>query len=245
MRVIAKLEAKPPNIVKPIHFEGLRKIGNPNLLARKYYEQGADEIIYIDIVSSLYQRSPLFSEIENFTNDIFIPLAIGGGIKSIEDISKMFHCGADKIALNTFPLQNDASLIDKASKKFGSQAILISIEAKRKDSRWECYSDCGREESGIDVMDWAKEVEARGAGELLIQSVDKDGTRSGFDIDLIKRIKEKINIPIIAASGAGSLEDIIEMAKIASPDAIAISSLLHYDLISIKQIKLALAKENL
>tara|TARA_B100000287_G_C20511296_1_gene733128 strand:+ start:151 stop:894 length:744 start_codon:yes stop_codon:yes gene_type:complete len=245
MRIIAKLDGKPPNIVKPIHFEGLKKIGSPESLALKYYEDGADEILYIDIVASLYNREPIFKEVELIANNIFVPLAVGGGINSIEKISKMFHCGADKISLNTFPLQYDASIIDKAARKFGSQAILISIEAKKHDDWWECYSDCGREPSGINVLDWAREIEDRGAGEIVIQSVDKDGKRSGFDVELIKSIKEQVKIPIIAASGAGSVDDILSLVKIAKPDAVAISSMLHYELASIKEIKDALKANNI
>ena len=240
MRIIAKLDGKPPNIVKPIHFEGLKVIGSPESLAYKYYEDGADEILYIDIVASLYQREPIFEDIELLSNKIFVPLSVGGGINSIEHISKMFHSGADKISMNSFPLQHDAEIIDKAARKFGSQAILISIEAKKHDTWWECFSDCGREQSGINVLNWAKEAENRGAGEILVQSVDKDGKRSGFDIELIRSIKEKVKIPIIAASGAGSIKDIINIAKFAKPDAIAISSMLHYQIASIKEIKDAL-----
>lgn len=245
MRIIAKLDGKPPYIVKPIHFEGLKKIGNPGSLALKYYEEGADEILYIDIVASLYQRDPIFKEVESIANNIFVPLAVGGGINSIEHISKMFHCGADKISLNTFPLQHDAGIIDKAARKFGSQAILISIEAKKHDNWWECYSDCGREQSGINVLNWAKEVEERGAGEIIIQSVDRDGKRSGFDIELIKSIKDQVKIPIIAASGAGSIDDIVNLMKFANPDAIAVSSILHYEIASIKEIKNALKSYDL
>ena len=240
MRIIAKLDGKPPYIVKPIHFEGLKKIGNPESLALKYYEEGADEILYIDIVASLYQRDPIFKEVESIAKNIFVPLAVGGGINSIDHISRMFHCGADKISLNTFPLQHDAKIIDQAARKFGSQAIMISIEAKKHDNWWECYSDCGREQSGINVLNWAKEVEERGAGEILIQSVDKDGKRSGFDIELIKSIKDQVKIPIIAASGAGSIDDIVNLMKFANPDAMAVSSILHYEIASIKEIKNAL-----
>lgn len=245
MRVIAKLDVKPPNVVKPVHFEGLRKIGTPSDLAGKYFTQGADEIFYIDIVASLYQREILFDYIHETAQSLFIPFAVGGGVRTLEDMTRLFHNGADKIVINTHALQVEPELIEKAAHLFGSQSVVVNVEAKRWDGWWECYSDCGRERSGKSVLDWVKEAENRGAGELLLQSVDCDGRQAGFDGELIKQVKESVSIPVVAASGAGSLDDIVDMVRLARPDAIAIASLLHYDKVDITAIKQRLVSEGL
>jgi cyclase len=236
-RIIAKLDVKPPHVVKPVHFEGLRKMGTPTDLAKRYYNQGADELFYIDIVSSLYQREILFDDIEKVANELFIPFAAGGGVKNIDDFSKMFHMGADKVVVNTHAVQHDASVIDKSAEVFGSQAVVVNIEAKRWQNSWECYTDCGRIQSGKDVLEWVKEVEQRGAGEILLQSVDTDGRRRGFDIELATKVVDSVDIPVVVSSGAGSLEDIKELIEIASPSGIAVASLLHYNQVTIQDIK--------
>jgi imidazole glycerol-phosphate synthase subunit HisF len=237
VRIIAKLDVKPPYVVKPLHFEGLRKIGNPSELAKRYYDQGADELFYIDIVSSLYRREILFNEIEKVANKLFIPFAAGGGVKSIDDFSKMFHMGADKVIINTYAIQENPNIIDQAVKIFGSQAVVVNIEAKRWKGYWECYTDCGRIQSQKDVSDWVSEVEQRGAGEILLQSVDMDGRRKGFDIELASKIVDLVNIPVVVSSGAGSLEDIKTLVEVAKPSGVAIASLLHYKQITILEIK--------
>jgi len=236
-RIIAKLDIKPPYVVKPVHFEGLRKMGIPTELARKYYEQGADEIVYVDIVSSLYQREIQFSEIEKTANEIFIPFGVGGAVRSVEDFSKLFHIGADKVLINTYAVQENPDIINQASEIFGSQAVVVNIEAKKWDSWYECYTDCGRIRSQKDVIEWAKEVEQRGAGEILIQSVDRDGRQRGFDIELSKRVVDSVDIPVIVSSGAGKLEDIKELIEYAKPSGVAIASLLHYNKCTIGDIK--------
>ncbi len=237
VRVIAKLDVKPPYVVKPVHFEGLRKMGNPSELAKKYYDQGADELFYIDIVSSLYQREILFNEIERVANKLFIPFAAGGGVKSIDDFSKMFHMGADKVVINTYAIQENPDIIDQAAKIFGSQAVVVNIEAKRWKNYWECYTDCGRIQSQKSVSDWVSEVEQRGAGEILLQSVDMDGRRRGFDIELASEIVDLVNIPVVVSSGAGSLEDIKTLIEVVNPSGVAIASLLHYEQTTILEIK--------
>lgn len=236
-RIIAKLDVKPPYVVKPVHFEGLRKVGTPALLAKKYYEQGADEVMYIDIVASLYQREILFSEIEQTANELFIPFGVGGGVKTIDDFSKLFHAGADKVVLNTYAVQQNPDIINQAAEIFGNQAVVINIEAKRWDNWWECYTDCGRIQSGKNVLEWVKEVEQRGAGEILLQSVDHDGRQRGFDLELSKLVVESVNIPVVVTSGAGKLEDIKELINYAAPSGVALSSLLHYDKYTIQEIK--------
>ena len=236
VRIIAKLDVKPPYVVKPVHFEGLRKMGDPSELAKKYYNQGADELFYIDIVSSLYRREILFDGIEKVANELFIPFAAGGGVKSIDDFSKMFHMGADKVVINTYAIQKDPSIIDEAAKIFGSQAVVVNIEAKRWQEHWECYTDCGRIQSQKDVSEWASEVEQRGAGEILLQSVDADGRCRGFDIELTSKIVNLVNIPVVVSSGAGSLEDIKTLVEVVQPSGVAIASLLHYDRTTVQEI---------
>lgn len=244
-RIIVKLDVKPPYVVKPVHFEGLRKMGSPSEMAKKYYDQGADEVMYIDIVSSLYQRNIIFDEIEKTANELFIPFGVGGAIQSIEDISKLFHIGADKVAINTYAVQEDPSIINKAAEIFGNQAIVVNIEAKKWDGYWECYTDCGRMQSGKDVLEWVKEVEKRGAGEILLQAVDKDGRNRGFDLELCKKVVDLVGIPVVVCSGAGTLEDIKEVIEYAKPSGVAIASLLHYDKVTISDIKKYLKDNNI
>jgi len=237
IRVIAKLDVKPPYVVKPVHFEGLRKMGDPSAMAKKYYDQGADELFYIDIVSSLFQREILFHEIDKVANNLFIPFAAGGGVKNIDDFSKMFHMGADKVIINTYAIQENPDIIDKAAKIFGSQAVVVNIEAKRWKTKWECYTDCGRIQSQKDVIDWVREVEQRGAGEILLQSVDTDGRCRGFDNELASKVVDLVSIPVVVSSGAGSLKDIKILIEAANPSGVAIASLLHYDRTTIQEIK--------
>lgn len=243
MRIIAKLDVKPPFVVKPVHFEGLRKIGEPHSLAKHYYDQGADEIFYVDVVASLYRREVLFDDVRQAASNVFVPFAAGGGVRSLEDMSRLFHCGADKIVINTHVLQTDPELITQAAHLFGSQSVVVNIEAKKWDGWWECYSDCGRIRSGKDVLAWVNEAQELGAGEILLQSVDRDGRKSGFDIDLISRVKEQLSIPLVAASGAGSLGHIREVYLQAAPDAIALSSVLHYGTCDIAAVKSMLREE--
>ena len=240
MRIIAKLDVKPPFIVKPVHFEGLRKIGRPAEVAEAYFLGGIDEIMYIDIVASLYQREILFACIEETARNVFVPMGVGGGVKTLDDFSKLFHLGADKVLVNTYALQDNPEIIDQASRIFGAQSVVVNIEAKKKGGGWECFTDCGRVKSGRSVLDWVTEVQERGAGEILIQSVDKDGRQNGFDVDLVGNVVSLARVPIVAASGAGKKEDVLSVAMEAKPSGVAVSSLLHYGVCSIKDLKLYL-----
>jgi len=244
-RIIVKLDVKPPYVVKPVHFEGLKKMGMPVDLARKYYSQGADELMYIDIVSSLYRREILFDNIEETANELYIPFGVGGGVKTIEDFSKLIHSGADKVIINTFAIQEDSSIINRVAQIFGRQAVVINIEAKRWKNYWECYTDCGRIQSGKDVLDWIVEAEERGAGEILLQSVDYDGRQKGFDMELARKVVNAVNIPVIVGSGAGNLNDIKELIEYAKPSGIAVASLLHYNKYTIHDIKNYLRKNGI
>ncbi|WP_319777798.1 imidazole glycerol phosphate synthase cyclase subunit [Maridesulfovibrio sp.] len=236
-RVIARLDAKPPYIAKPVYFEGLRKVGMPEDLALKYSSAGADELCYIDIYSSLCHREIKFDPIMKIASCILIPFAVGGGIRSIDDMKALFDSGADKIVINTYALMETPSIIDKAASLFGSQAVTVQIDAKWRNSWWECYADCGRTPSGKNVIDWACEVEKRGAGEILLSSVDHDGAKKGFDVSLIKKVNEATSIPIIAGSGAGSIDHITKMAVEATPSAVALASVLHDDIVTVGEVK--------
>jgi len=241
-RIIAKLDVKPPYLVKPIHFEGLRKLGSVKDFARDYYDQGADEIFYLDIVASLFQRNFVCDLFHDATEKVFVPVAAGGGLRSVDDLSTVFHSGADKAVLNTFSLQHDPELIDSAAKAFGSQSVVVNIEAKYLNGEWICYSDCGRIPSNKRVLEWVDEIQSRGAGEILLQSIDKDGKRSGFDLPLIEQVLGRSKIPVVAASGAGSTDHILELLRVCRPSGIAVASILHNGLVNIREIKELLKK---
>ena len=228
-RLIARLDIKGEKLIKGMHLEGLRVIGDPNEYAKKYYNSGADELIYIDIVASLYQRSKLTEIIKKTANSVFVPMTVGGGIRNTQDVTDLLNSGADKVAINTAAVKRP-ELISEVSQKFGTQCMIVSIEAKKKkDNKWEVYTDCGRERTGIDVLDWAIKAEKYGAGELLITSIDKEGTRKGFDIDLMKMITDNVNLPVIASGGMGTIQDLLDVVDIANVDAVAMADIIHYN----------------
>lgn len=232
IRVIPKLEIKGPNLIKGIHLEGLRVLGDPQSFAKHYYEDGADELIYMDIVASLYNRNTLHGLVERTANEIFIPLTVSGGIRTVSDIQKALHSGADKVGLNTGAIRNPL-IIKKAAQAFGSSTITVSIEVVRQtNGQYLAYTDNGREYTGVEVVSWAKRSENLGAGEILLTSIDKDGTGSGFDIELIREVSNAVNIPVIASGGAGKVEDIVDVIKETQADGIALASILHYGFFS-------------
>ncbi|MCY7294354.1 imidazole glycerol phosphate synthase subunit HisF [Alteromonas sp. a30] len=236
-RVIARLDVKGPNLIKGIHLEGLRVLGDPQVFSQDYFQQGIDEIIYMDAVASLYGRNSLTDIVEKTSKNIFIPITVGGGIRSVDDAWGLFRSGADKVALNTAAIANP-DLITQIAKRFGNQAVVISIEAKAKaDGSWEAYVDNGREKTGVDVVEWAKKVEALGAGEILLTSIDKEGTQKGFDLDLVRSVSKLVSIPVIASGGMGSLEDFDACVTDASADAVAVAHMLHYKKLSVADIK--------
>ena len=236
VRVIARLDIKGSNLVKGIHLEGLRVLGKPEHFAQHYYETDADELIYMDVVASLYGRSSLLDIIRKTADRIFIPLTVGGGIRTIEDIKSILRAGADKVAINTAAL-NNPSFINEAVKKFGSSTIVISIEAIRQsDGRYLAYTDNGQEYTGKDVFQWAREVFEREAGEILITSVDREGTGQGYEIELIRKISQSVSIPVIACGGAGSPADVAEAILKGKADAVSMASILHYDFIRFQKI---------
>lgn len=244
IRIIARLDVKSPNLVKGIHLEGLRKLGNPHEFAKKYYHQSIDEIIYMDIVASLYERNSLLDLVRESTQDIFVPMTLGGGLRTIEDVAAALRAGADKIAINTAAIKHP-KLISEVANRFGSQCMVLSIEAKRSAEfdGWEAYFDNGREHSGFNVVEWAKQGEKLGAGEILLTSVDQEGTKKGFDLELIKAVSDAVSIPVIAGGGFGQLQDFKLVVHEAHADAVAIAHVLHYDDFSVNDIR-KYAREN-
>ncbi len=229
IRIIPRLDIKGPNLVKGIHLEGLRVLGKPEHFARYYYENGADELLYMDAVASLYNRNNLLHIVERTAREVFIPLTVGGGLRSVEDIRAVLRAGADKVSLNTAAIRRP-ELIREAAKAFGSSTIVVSIEAiKQKDGTYKCYTDCGRQETGIDAFEWAVRAAELGAGEILVTSVDREGTGLGFDLELTRRIAEAVSIPVIACGGAGNPEHVYDVITKGRAQAVCIASMFHYN----------------
>ena len=236
-RIISRLEIKNNFVVKGIRMEGLRKIDHPWNLIKKYYYDGADEIIISDIVASLYGRNSLLDLIKITSQEIDIPICVGGGIRSIEDIKNLLYSGADKVSLNSFAVKNNQFISD-ASNIFGSQCILIEIHAKQTDeNKWEVFTENGREPSGLDVCEWICKAQTLGAGEILLVSVDKDGSRSGFDLKLAKQASEVCEIPLTFGSGASQPSDALSLFNSTNIDAVFFGNILHFNLFTIKDIK--------
>jgi cyclase len=236
IRIIPRLDIKGKNVINTVQLEGLRVVGSPNDLAKYYANQSADELLIIDQVASLYQRNYIVELINNFTKEIFIPITVGGGIKSVDDAIKILRSGADKVAVNTAAVL-DPNLISKLAQELGRQCVVISIPCKFNDNgSWEVQINGGRERTGLDAYEWAKKAVELGAGELLITSIDRDGTRKGFDLDLMKKFNN-LQIPIIASGGLGKLEHLQELLSISSCDAVASADFLHMKRGEIKEIK--------
>lgn len=243
IRIIPRLDIKGPNVVKPVQTEALRVVGNPKEMAEQYYTEGADELLYLDIVASLYQRNLDFDLLKSVTENIFIPVTVGGGIRTVHDINNALRAGADKVAINTYAIHNPAFL-QEAARGFGSQCVVLFIESKRQpDGSYEAYTDGGRERSGVEVIEWAKRGIELGVGEILISSIDQDGTRFGYDIELLRQIGPVAPIPVIAHGGAGSCESLRQAVIEGGVDALAVSSLFHYRERTISEVKQYLWKQ--
>lgn len=237
VRIIPRLDIKGANVVKGVHFEGIRKVGLPKELATKYFKDGADEILYIDVVASLYQRSFDFTQLAKTTSAIFIPVTVGGGIRSIDDVGRALRSGADKVAINTHAILSPR-ILSRSVDKFGAQCIVLSVEAKRTSANsWEAYTNGGRERSGKDVVAWVKEAIRQGVGEILVSSVDMDGTRRGCDVDLVRAISSFSPVPVIAHGGVGTLDSIFDVVKVGMADAVGAASIFHYNYFPIKKVK--------
>jgi cyclase len=237
IRLIARLDIKGSNLIKAIQLEGLRVIGSPSEYALSYYLQGADELIFMDCVASLYGRNHLGDIVKAAAKDIFVPMTVGGGIRSVDDASDILRAGADKVAINTAAVANP-KLITDIARRFGSQCMVLSIEAKQVgQDRWEVYTNNGRERTGRDVVEWVKRGVEMGAGEILLTSVDREGTRKGFDIALVKAISAEVSVPVIASGGMGRPEDMLAVVNEGGADAVAMADILHYKLAKIGNIR--------
>jgi cyclase len=244
MRVIARLDIKGPNVVKGVQFEALRVIGKPGDIAEEYFKQGADELVYLDIVASLYQRDNLLHIVREASKRIHIPFTAGGGVRSIEDIRALLQAGADKVAINTAATKRP-ELISEAAHEFGTQCVVLSIEAKRHGTTWEAYRDNGRERTGFNVIEWAKQAEQLGAGEILLTSVDNEGTQKGLDTALITAVSKAVTIPVIASGGACDAESVAKNIDGTNADAVAVGTMLHYGKANIADIKEALLQSGI
>ena len=241
-RLIARLDVKGPNVVKGIQLEGLRIVGKPAELAHRYYVQGIDEILFMDIVASLYQRNNILDVVRAVASDVFVPITVGGGIRTLDDVVQALRSGADKVSVNTAAIARPA-FIGEIAKAFGSQCVVISIEAKRRPGRdgWEALTDNGRERTGVDVLSWVAEAERLGAGEVLITSIDEEGSARGMDLALLGAIHDRVRIPVIASGGVGQISHVIEVLSRGIAEAVACAHILHYGLSNVGAIKTALA----
>ena len=236
-RLIARLDIKNNTVIKGIQMEGLRVVGQPADMARNYYTQSIDEIIYIDAVASLYGRNSLLNVVNEVSQDVFIPITVGGGIRSVEDVRELLRAGADKIAINTAAVYRP-ELIREIAETFGSQCLVVSIQAKKMpNNKYEAYVEFGRERIDLDLLTWASKVVELGAGEILLTSIDRDGTQKGFDYDIIQKVAEAVPIPVIASGGAGNSQDLIDAIELGKASAVACGTILHYKKNSVVDLK--------
>mgnify|MGYP006258902913 FL=1 len=235
-RIIPCLDVKNGRVVKSINFVDLKDAGDPVEQAKIYSDGGADEICFLDITASNENRDTIYDVVEKTSKKCFVPLTVGGGVRTVEDISKLLNCGADKVSINTAAV-NDKQVVVNSSKKFGSQCIVVAIDAKKNGDVWEIYTHGGRNNTGIDALKFAKEMETSGAGELLVTSMDRDGTQVGYDIDLMSKITSAVNIPVIASGGVGTLDHLVDGIKLGNASAVLAASIFHYGKYSVKQAK--------
>ena len=235
-RIIPCLDVKNGRVVKGINFVNLKDAGDPVEQAKIYSDSGADEICFLDITASNENRDTIYDVVERTSKKCFVPLTVGGGVRSIDDITKLLNCGADKVSINTAAVENP-KVISDSSKKFGSQCIVVAIDAKKNDDKWEVFTHGGRNNSGLDALEYAKKMEGSGAGELLVTSMDRDGTQIGYDIDLMSKIASKVNIPLIASGGVGNLDHLVNGIKLGNASAVLAASIFHYGKHSIKDAK--------
>lgn len=241
VRIIPRLDVKGPNLIKGIHLEGLRVIGDPQEFSRRYYEAGADELLYVDVVASLYGRNSLHDTISRVAENVFVPMTVAGGIRSVDDVRRILRAGADKVAVNTAAVQRP-DLLREIAEAFGSQCMVLSIEAKQVgERRWEAYTDNGRERSGREVVDWVRQATSLGIGEVLLTSVDREGTRKGYDLDLIKAVAAATTVPVIASGGMGTVEHLVAAVGEGGADAAAMADILHYNRMDLATIRDAAA----
>ena len=243
-RIIPCLDVKNGRVVKGMNFVDLKDAGDPVEQAKIYSDGGADEICFLDITASNENRDTIYDVVKKTSKKCFVPLTVGGGVRSVEDINKLLNSGADKVSINTAAVEN-SKVVSDSSKKFGSQCIVVAIDAKKNGEKWEVFSHGGRKNSGIDALEYAKMMEENGAGELLITSMDRDGTHVGYDIDLMSKISSKVNIPIIASGGVGNLDHLADGIIKGKASAVLAASIFHYGKFSIKEAKQHLAKKGI
>ena len=235
-RIIPCLDVKNGRVVKGINFVDLKDAGDPVEQAKIYSDGGADEICFLDITASNENRDIIYDVVEETSKKCFVPLTVGGGVRSVKDINKLLNCGADKVSINTAAVQN-AEVVIESSKKFGSQCIVVAIDAKKNGEIWEVFTHGGRNNTNINAIEFAKKMEECGAGELLITSMDRDGTQAGYDIDLMNKISSTINIPVIASGGVGNLDHLVDGIKLGKASAVLAASIFHYGKYSVKEAK--------
>ncbi|MGA1262234.1 MAG: imidazole glycerol phosphate synthase subunit HisF [Ilumatobacteraceae bacterium] len=237
-RLVARLDIKGPNLIKGVQLEGLKVVGDPSVFALNYFEEGIDEIIYMDIVASLYGRNSLTEIIRKTADEVFVPLTVGGGVRSVQDVRELLNSGADKVAINTAAIRRP-QLLKEVSETLGAQCVVLSVEAKRvSGASWEVFTDNGRERTGYDIIEWVTVASQTGIGEILLTSVDNEGTRRGLDLDLIKRVSSAVDVPVIASGGLGSPRHLVD-ALSAGADAVATADALHFNRHSIADLRRA------
>jgi cyclase len=246
VRLIARLDIKGPKLIKGINLEGVRVVGDPHEYAKSYFAQGVDEIVYMDSVATLYGRNSLVDLVRATTEDVFVPMTVGGGLRSLADVDEMMRAGADKVAINTAAIRRP-ELLREVSRRYGSQAMVLSVEAKRRrDGRgWEAYVDLGREKTDLDVIDWVRRAVDMGCGEILLTSVDREGMRAGFDLELVRAVTEAVDVPVIASGGMGKLEHALEVIGQGGADAVAMAHVLHYKQVPLDALRRYLTEHNI
>lgn len=243
-RIIPCMDVTDGRVVKGVNFVELRDAGDPVEIARRYDEQGADELTFLDITASSDNRGLIFHIIEEVASQVFIPLTVGGGVRAVEDVRNLLNAGADKVSINTAAVVNP-QLVADASGRFGSQCIVVAIDAKRVGDHWEVFTHGGRKPTGLNAVEWAKHMTSLGAGEILLTSMDRDGTKSGFDLELTRAISDAVEVPIIASGGVGNLDHMVDGVKQGGADAVLAASIFHYGEYSVRQAKEYMAQHNI
>ncbi|MCT4556792.1 MAG: imidazole glycerol phosphate synthase cyclase subunit [Pelagimonas sp.] len=235
-RLIARLDVKMRNLIKGVQMEGWRKVGDPAEFARAYAAQGADELMFTDVVASLYERNSLHDILKAVASETFVPMTVGGGVRKLDDVSGLLACGADKVALNTAATR-DPALISEISRTFGSQACVVAIETVYRDGDWQVMTDNGRNHTGLKALEWAKEVADRGAGEIILTAIHKEGLGKGMDLDLIGKVADMVTVPVVAGGGIGTTDHLRELTQGTSASAVAVAQALHWNKLSIADLR--------
>ena len=240
-RLVARLDVKGDHLIKAIQLEGLRKVGSPAAFAKKYYEAGIDELLIMDVVASLYRRDHLLDVLRSVSSEVFVPITVGGGVRTISDFEALLQNGADKVAINSASLKNP-NFLSECARRFGSQAVVLSVEAKRiLNGEWEALYNCGRENSGRNVREWVSQAVKFGVGEILVTSVDYEGTRSGFDCELMRMVTSEVDVPVIASGGMGSVHHLLDLGSTSEVSGLAMADALHYDRLTLSECREAAA----